>query len=45
MGHEVPKTTPQGQKYIDLEKIFLAYCVQYGKTPAAFDLEIWNKQH
>jgi thermostable 8-oxoguanine DNA glycosylase len=44
-GHEVPTRTPRGQKYLDLEKIFLDYCNKMGKTPAQLDLEIWNGAH
>ena len=41
-GHEVPKTTPTGKKYRDLETIFLQYVVESGMTVADFDLMIWN---
>ena len=44
-GHEVPKTTPRGEKYLRLETVFLDYCKVEGKTPAELDLEIWNSQH
>lgn len=44
-GHEVPKTTPRGEKYLALEQVFLGYCEKAGKTPAEMDLEIWNSQH
>lgn len=44
-GHEVPKTTPRGQKYSDLEKIFLAYCKDMNILPATLDLSIWNERH
>lgn len=44
-GHIVPKTTPQGDKYLALEKVFLDYCSQAGKLPADMDLEIWNEAH
>lgn len=42
-GHEVPKTTPNGQKYLDLEKLFLDYAKGMGMLPAALDLQIWNE--
>lgn len=42
-GHEVPKTTPQGEKYLRLETIFLNYCKQMNMTPAELDLSIWNE--
>lgn len=41
-GHEVPKTTPNGQKYLELEKIFLAYAKDMNILPADLDLQIWN---
>lgn len=44
-GHEVPKTTPRGEKYLALEQIFLGYCNEAGKSAADMDLEIWNSQH
>jgi len=44
-GHQVPKTTPTGQKYLDLEKIFLAYCKEMNMLPADLDLSIWNSVH
>lgn len=43
-GHEVPKNTPQGKEYQELEKIFLNYCVEAGKTPAEMDLAIWSSR-
>lgn len=44
-GHEVPKTTPNGVKYLELEKIFLAYANDMGMMPADLDLKIWNEAH
>lgn len=44
-GHDIPKTTPQGDKYLTLEKIFLDCCRDLGKVPADIDLEIWNEVH
>lgn len=44
-GHDVPKTTPNGAKYLMLEQIFLGYAAQMGKSPADLDLEIWNSKH
>jgi len=40
-GIETPKTTPSGQKYLKLEKQFLAL-VPTGMSVAEFDLSIWN---
>ncbi len=42
-GHEVPKTTPNGVKYLELEKLFLDYAKDMGMLPAALDLQIWNE--
>lgn len=44
-GHEVPKQTPNGVKYLALEQIFLGYAAEMGKSPADLDLEIWNSRH
>jgi len=44
-GHEVPKMTPRGQKYLWLEQAFLAYCRELNMTPADLDLQIWNSRH
>ena len=43
LGYNVPKSTPTGKKYLELEQIFLNYADKLGKTPADLDLEIWNK--
>lgn len=42
---DVPKTTPRGDKYLQLEQIFLQHARHLGKSPATLDLEIWNSQH
>lgn len=42
MGHDAPKSTPTGKKYLKLETIFLNYADMVYKTPAEFDLDIWN---
>lgn len=42
-GHVVPKSTPTGKKYRELEKIFLNYADEAGKPVAEFDLSIWNQ--
>lgn len=41
-GHEVPMSTPSGKKYGELEKVFLKYAADSGKSVADFDLMIWN---
>jgi hypothetical protein len=42
-GHDVPKSTPTGKKYRDLEIIFLKYANESGMSVADFDLMIWNR--
>lgn len=42
-GINVPKSTPSGKKYIELEQKFLELVDRSGKTIADFDLEIWKK--
>ncbi len=42
MGHDVPKSTPTGGRYLKLETVFLNYADMVYKTPAEFDLDIWN---
>jgi thermostable 8-oxoguanine DNA glycosylase len=41
-GHEVPKATPTGKKYRELEGVFLDYADKSGKSVAEFDLDIWR---
>jgi len=43
MGHDAPKSTPIGKKYLTLESAFLNYADMVYKTPAEFDLDIWNQ--
>jgi len=43
MGHDAPKSTPVGKKYLELESAFLNYADMVYKTPAEFDLDIWNQ--
>lgn len=42
-GHEVPKSTPNGKKYRELEVVFLKYVAESGMTVADFDLKVWNE--
>jgi len=42
-GVEVPKSTPSGRRYLELEEIFLQMADRSGKSVAEFDLEIWRK--
>lgn len=39
----VPKSTPTGKKYRELEKIFIKKANECGKSIADFDLSIWKK--
>lgn len=40
----VPKSTPSGKKYIELEKWFLNHCEEIGiENIAEFDLQIWRQ--
>ena len=41
-GIDTPKITPQGKLYAVLEKIFLTFVRDSGKTVAEFDLTIWK---
>ena len=41
-GHVVPKSTPTGKKYKQLESVFLDYVEQSGMSVADYDLQIWN---
>jgi hypothetical protein len=42
-GYEVPKSTPSGKRYREIERQFLSLADEAGKTVAEFDLEIWNE--
>jgi hypothetical protein len=42
LGYNVPKSTPNGKKYLEIEEIFLQLAEKSGKTIAEFDLEIWR---
>lgn len=42
-GHPVPKATPTGKKYKELEQIFLGLAKDAKKSVAEFDLSIWNE--
>lgn len=43
LGYDVPKHTPTGKKYLDIEKIVLMLAKEAGMTPAEYDLHIWNQ--
>lgn len=42
LGHDAPKSTPTGEKYAALEKIFLAEADKRGMTPRELDSQIWD---
>jgi hypothetical protein len=42
LGYEVPKGTPTGKRYRDLEKTFIMLARRVGMSVADFDLLIWN---
>lgn len=42
LGYAAPKSTPSGQKYADLELIFLSECDKRGMTARAVDSMIWD---
>lgn len=43
LGYEVPKSTPAGKKYDQIESIFLKLVDESGLTLPEFDLKIWTK--
>jgi len=43
LGYDVPKSTPTGKKYLDLEEKVLILAKEAGMTPAAYDLKIWTE--
>jgi len=43
LGYDVSKSTPTKNKYLTLEKIVLTLAHNEGKTPADYDLAVWNK--
>lgn len=42
IGHDVPKHTPTGKKYKQIEEVFLNYCDKLNFEPSKLDLLIWN---
>jgi thermostable 8-oxoguanine DNA glycosylase len=45
LGYNVPKSTPSGNKYRELEKAFLIEAKKLDRDPASLDLEIWRYYH
>lgn len=43
LGHNVPKSTPTGERYYELERIFIEHADSLGRDIAELDLEIWNE--
>lgn len=43
-GFDVPKVTPSGRRYRELEKAFVQIAKAEGKSVAGFDLEIWRER-
>ena len=41
-GHKVPKSTPSGKKYKEIEKIFLREAAELGMSPQELDTIIWK---
>ena len=42
-GHDVPKTTPSGKKYKEIEQIFLTEADKLGIPPQELDTKIWKE--
>ena len=42
LGLDVPRTTPTGDKYLQLEEFFLEEAISRRMTPAELDLHIWK---
>ena len=42
LGYEVPKSTPTGKKYLEIEKLFLNIVNKTNRTVAELDLIIWR---
>jgi hypothetical protein len=42
-GYDVPKSTPTGKRYLELEQAFLEIADASGMSVADFDLQNWNR--
>ncbi|MBA4136732.1 MAG: hypothetical protein C0518_05390 [Opitutus sp.] len=42
IGHDAPKSTPSGDKYAALEKVFISAARARGMTPRELDSAIWD---
>jgi thermostable 8-oxoguanine DNA glycosylase len=43
LGYDAPRTTPSGDKYAKLEKLFLEEADKRGLTPGELDAQIWDQ--
>lgn len=43
LGIDVPRSTPTGRKYAQIERVFLALADKSGMGVAEFDLDIWKR--
>lgn len=41
-GYNVPKATPSGRRYKEIEQVFLEMAKKLNTTPSKLDLEIWK---
>jgi thermostable 8-oxoguanine DNA glycosylase len=44
-GFNVPKSTPTGKRYREIEREFIKLARKARKSVAEYDLEIWNEYH
>jgi thermostable 8-oxoguanine DNA glycosylase len=42
LGHNAPRSTPNGRKYGELEKIFLSEADKRGLSPGELDAQVWE---
>jgi endonuclease III len=42
LGHKVPKVTPKGKRYEEVERLFLSIADDMKMHPATLDLQIWK---
>jgi len=43
LGYDVPKSTPSGKRYLDIETKYLNECRKRKRHPAHLDLAIWKR--
>ena len=44
MGYDVPESTPTGNRYRELERIFLELARRSNMTPAEYDYRVWSSR-